>query len=149
MKPWSRDESLTLTLNIRSVSATDLYEYESQDKTMIGGDEFIKRRRRATFPHVIPFHNIIKAQRHLIDPTATATTAGLSPPPSRFFCILHHQGSSASSTFPYQKQTKIRFKERDKDRDRERYVEPWWSGGETASMTSNGETPKSNHAEER
>ena len=35
-KPWSRDESLSLTLNIRSVSATDLYEYESQDKTMIG-----------------------------------------------------------------------------------------------------------------
>ena len=36
MKAWSRDESLSLTLNIRSVSATDLYEYESQDKTMIG-----------------------------------------------------------------------------------------------------------------
>ena len=32
MKPWSRDESLSLTLNIRSVSATDLYEYESQDR---------------------------------------------------------------------------------------------------------------------
>ncbi|KAF3499956.1 hypothetical protein F2Q69_00043217 [Brassica cretica] len=128
MKPWSRDESLSLTLNIRSVSATDLYEYESHDKTMIA--------------HVIPFHNIIKAQRHLIDPTATVTTAGLSPPPSSFFCILHHQGSSASSTFPYQKQTKIRFKERDKDRGRERYVEPWWSGGETASMTSNVEKMK-------
>ena len=36
MKAWSRDESISLTLNIHSVSATDLYEYESHDKTMIG-----------------------------------------------------------------------------------------------------------------
>ena len=36
MKQWSRDESLSLTLIIRSVSARDLYEYESQDKTILG-----------------------------------------------------------------------------------------------------------------
>ncbi|WZZ88869.1 hypothetical protein YC2023_117448 [Brassica napus] len=75
----------------------------------------------------------------------------------RLACLLHHQASSASSTIkvllhPPPSLTKNKQKsdsKRDKDRDRERYVEPWWSGGETASMTSNGETPKSNHAEER
>lgn len=42
MKQWRRDESLSLTLIIHSVSATDLYEYESPDKTILGSRALVK-----------------------------------------------------------------------------------------------------------
>ncbi|KAF2602404.1 hypothetical protein F2Q70_00026337 [Brassica cretica] len=50
LKAWRRDESLSLTLNIRSVSATDLYKYESQDKTMIAPNRLRRVVSSAAFP---------------------------------------------------------------------------------------------------
>ncbi|KAL0717244.1 hypothetical protein Bca4012_066566 [Brassica carinata] len=52
---------------------------------------------------------------------------------------LHHQGSSASPSFlPLPELNKNQIQNRERDRDRRRLVEPWWSGGETTSVRSNG-----------